>query len=157
VITLYALAGWDPLVRLFFWIGTTGGYGILLLLALTSVAVVVFFARDPRGEHPLVRVVAPALSALALAGMAVEAIGSYATLLGVADGAAESRLLPAAYLVVAVAGLVLAAVLRSRRPGIYAGIGGGHLTAAAGPPLIPAVPDPAPAPGGLYGNTGGWR
>ena len=46
VILAYAAGGWNPQTDLFFWLGTTGGYGILLLLALTSIAVVRFFARN---------------------------------------------------------------------------------------------------------------
>ena len=48
VIVVYAVAGWDPLVRLFFWGGTGGGFGVLLLIAVTWVAVIVFFARTGR-------------------------------------------------------------------------------------------------------------
>jgi hypothetical protein len=33
VIVLYALAGWDPMIRLFFWLGTTGAFGVLCLRA----------------------------------------------------------------------------------------------------------------------------
>src|SRR5690606_41243118 len=32
VITTYAVAGWDQLVQLFFWGGTSGGLGVLLLI-----------------------------------------------------------------------------------------------------------------------------
>ena len=48
VIALYALAGWDPMVRLFFWGGTTGAFGVLCLLVPTSRAVLAFYARAPR-------------------------------------------------------------------------------------------------------------
>jgi amino acid transporter len=51
VIVVYALAGWDPMVQLFFWLGTSGAFGVLCLLATTSIAVITFFARDPRGEN----------------------------------------------------------------------------------------------------------
>jgi hypothetical protein len=51
VIVVYALAGWDPTVRLLFWLGTTGAFGVLCLLAVTLIAVIRFFARDPRGEN----------------------------------------------------------------------------------------------------------
>ena len=50
VICAFAAAGWSPMTGLFFGGGTTGGFGILLLLAVTSVAVIAFFARNPRGE-----------------------------------------------------------------------------------------------------------
>jgi len=153
VIAVYAVAGWDPLVRLFFWVGTTGGYGILLLLAATSVAVIVFFARDRRGENLAVRVLAPGTAALLLAAMAWEATSNYATLLGVPGGSPEARLLPAAYLAIVAAGVILALVLRSHRPDVYAGIGAGHLVSAT--PLRPW--SPMPAPGGLYGTQAGGR
>src|SRR5215218_1322705 len=39
------LFGWDPMVRLFFWGGTTGAFGVLCLLVATSLAVLAFFAR----------------------------------------------------------------------------------------------------------------
>ncbi len=87
VIAVYALAGQDPMTRLFFWLGTTGGFGILILLALTAVAVIAFFARDPRGENAWPRLIAPALAAILLAGIVVLAVMHYGTLLGVPAGA----------------------------------------------------------------------
>ena len=50
VIGAFALAGGQPMQDLFFDLGTTGGFGILLLYALTSVAVIAFFARNPAGR-----------------------------------------------------------------------------------------------------------
>ena len=83
VITGYALTDQDPVTRLFFWLGTSGGFGILVLLALTSVAIVAFFARDPSGENVWGRLIAPALAAVLLGGIVVLAVWHYATLLGV--------------------------------------------------------------------------
>lgn len=57
VIVLYAAAGWDPLVQLFFWAGTGGGFGVLLLVTTTSVAVLGFFSRSPVPLGPWRRVV----------------------------------------------------------------------------------------------------
>ena len=66
-IAIFALGGWPPMTDLFFWLGTTGGFGILLLLAATSVAVIAFFARDPHGESAWRRLIAPALATTLLA------------------------------------------------------------------------------------------
>jgi amino acid transporter len=123
VIVLYALAGWDPMVRLFFWLGTTGAFGVLCLLAATSIAVIRFFARDPRGESAWRRLVAPALAALALLAMVWAGLANYATLLGVPPGSTEAWALPAAFAVAAVVGIVYGAWLRSARPEVYQGIG----------------------------------
>ena len=45
-IAVTALAGFSPMNGLLFGLGTTGGFGILILLAVTAVAVIAFFARD---------------------------------------------------------------------------------------------------------------
>jgi amino acid transporter len=127
VIAAYALAGWDPMTRLFFWLGTTGGFGILVLLALTAVAVIVFFARDPHGENAWRRLIAPALAAVLLADIVVLAVLHYGTLLGVPAGATAAWALLASYAAVAVIGLAWGLILKARRPQTYAAIGlGAH-------------------------------
>ena len=123
VIVIYAAGGWAPMTDLFFWLGTTGGFGILILLTVTSVAVIAFFRRDPRGETAWRRLIAPALAAVLLAGTVVLAMLHYGTLLGVAPGSPAAWVLPASYAVVAVIGLCWGAILRARRPQIYETIG----------------------------------
>ena len=85
------------MARLFFWRGTTGGLGIILLLAATSVAVIAFFARDPRGENAWRRLAAPALAGFVLTGIAVLAVQHYAILLGVPPGDPAAWVLPGCY------------------------------------------------------------
>jgi len=127
VIVLYAAGGWAPMTHLFFWLGTTGGFGILVLLALTSAAVIAFFARDPRGENAWRRLIAPGTAAILLTGIVVLAVLHYATLLGVSPGDPAAWALPASYPVVAVIGLGWGLILRIRRPQVYAAIGlGAH-------------------------------
>ena len=94
-----------------------------MLLAATSVAVIAFFARDPRGENQWHRLTAPALAVIVLAGIAVLAVQHYAALLGVAPGDPAAWTLPTSYAVVALAGLGWALILKTRRPAIYATIG----------------------------------
>jgi amino acid transporter len=126
-IAAFALAGANPMATLFYWLGTTGGFGILILLAATSVAVIAFFGRDPRDEGTWVRLIAPALAAVLLAGIVVLAVWHYATLLGVAPGSAAAWALPASYAAVAVIGAGWGLLLRARRPQVYATIGlGAH-------------------------------
>ncbi len=120
---MYALAGWDPMVRLFFWLGTTGAFGVLCLLAATSIAVLRFFAVGPRGENAWRRLVAPALALLALLAMVWAGVANYATLLGVAPGSTETWALPGVFAVVAVIGVAYGVWLRSARPEVYQRIG----------------------------------
>jgi amino acid transporter len=126
-ILAYAAGGWPPMTDLFFWLGTTGGFGIIILLALTAVAVIAFFARDPRGEGPWPRLVAPALAAVLLVGIVVLAAAHYPTLLGVPPGDSAAWALPASYAVVAAIGLGWGLVLKISRPQVYGAIGlGAH-------------------------------
>jgi amino acid transporter len=86
VIVLYATQGWDPLVRLFFWGGMWGGFGVLLLLTTTSIAVAAFFARHPDQRWPdstWRTALAPALATAGLLAVLVLALRNFATLLGV--------------------------------------------------------------------------
>jgi amino acid transporter len=127
VIAGYALAGAPPMQDLFFDLGTTGGFGLLLLYALTSVAVIVFFARNPTQETAWARLIAPALAAVLLSGIAVLAVQHYATLLGVAPGSAPAWALPAGYAAAAALGLGWGLIIKIRRPEVYATIGlGAH-------------------------------
>lgn len=123
VISLYAIAGWDPLVRLFYWGGTSGGLGVLLLITATSIAVVVFFARDRRGEHPLRVLVAPVIAAVALLAVLAVALDNVAVLLGVAATHPLATAVVVTYLAAALAGIAWGLGLRRMRPGVYARIG----------------------------------
>lgn len=148
VIVVYAVAGWDPLVQLFFWAGTSGGLGVLLLIAVTSVAVLGYFTRDPRGESLWRRAVAPALATVALLVVVWLALSHFGTLLGVADSHPLRWGVPAGYLLIAVLGIGWGLALRSARPQVYAGIGLGAKAAAAGmdgppQPAGPSAPDQA--------------
>jgi amino acid transporter len=127
VIAAYALAGWQPMTQLFFWLGTTGGFGILVLLALTAIAVIAFFARHPNHEGAWQRLIAPALATILLSGIVVLAVLHYNTLLGVPPGAVAAWALPASYAAAAVIGLGWGLILKTRRPQVYATIGlGAH-------------------------------
>jgi amino acid transporter len=127
VIAGYALAGAHPMQDLFFDLGTTGGFGVLLLYALTSMAVITFFARNPAQETAWGRLIAPALAAILLTGIAILAVQHYATLLGVAPGSAAAWALPAGYGAAALTGLSWGLIIKVRRPEVYQTIGlGAH-------------------------------
>jgi amino acid transporter len=129
VIVIWAIAGWDPVLHLFYWLGTSGGLGVLILLLATSVAVPLFFARDHQGETRWRRTIAPTLAALALAGITVLAFHNLAALLGVAPGHPLVWIVPTVFAAVAVAGLAYGRWLRTGRPEVYARLGyGGPIT-----------------------------
>ncbi|SEF18424.1 Amino acid transporter [Jiangella alba] len=125
VILIYAFFDLDPLVQLFFNLGTTGGFGVLALVTLTSVAVIVFFARHPSGENVWRRAIGPVLAMILLVIVVILAISNYDILIGVASDAPERWILPGLFVIAALAGLLWAQFLKSARPDVYEAIGQG--------------------------------
>jgi len=141
VIVLYAVLGLDPLVQLFFYGGTLGGFGVLLLIAATSIAVLVFFARNQTGENAWRRVIAPALATICLLAIVYLAVDNFATLLGVKPSSPLRWLLPGSYLVAIAVGLMWALVLRGANADVYRRIGLG--AKASSSQTVPAVAPPS--------------
>lgn len=96
---------------------------MLLLLLITSAAVIAFFARDPRGENPWRRLIAPALATVLLAGIITLAVQHYNILLGVPPSDPAAWAFPASYAVIAVTGLAWGLILKTRHPLVYAAVG----------------------------------
>jgi len=130
VIVVYAAAGLDPFVQLFFWIGTTGGFGVLLLLCATSAAVIGFAVKTKYPDGVWRSFIAPGLALVALTILAWRTVVDYAVVLGVRPGDRVAWILPSLYLVIALAGLLWGLFLRQARPHVYGSIGLGP--AAAG-------------------------
>lgn len=131
VLVLYAVAGWDPLVQLFYWGSTSGGLGVLLLITLTSIAVLGFFARDRRGETLWHRVIAPLIATVILLVVAYLALDNLPTLFGVAPGTGPAKVIPAAFLLIFAAGTCWGLILHRTQPAVYQGIGRGTRSAVA--------------------------
>ena len=128
VIILYMAFDLDPVVQLFFWIGTAGGFGILVLVALTSIAVFAFFLRKPGDESTFGRVIAPVLATVLLAVVVYYAVAGFHNLLGVASDDPLRWIIPAAYPAVALLGIVWALILKVTKPEVYQAIGLGANT-----------------------------
>ena len=129
VIMWFGLNHLDPMTQLFFAVGTTGGFGVLVLLAATSIAVIVYFARHRLDESLWQRVIAPGVAALCLTAIVVLAVDKYWMLLGVAPGTPAATILPSVFAVAAAIGLLWALVLKVGRPTVYEAIALGITTA----------------------------
>ncbi|MGL3805510.1 APC family permease [Paeniglutamicibacter sp. R2-26] len=66
LVLVAAVLGLDPIAQFYTWLGGISSVGIVLLLALTSVAVLVFFGRKERGGPVWQRRIAPALGLVGL-------------------------------------------------------------------------------------------
>ncbi|MFG3257340.1 APC family permease [Streptomyces sp. NPDC048172] len=139
VVGAFALAGRDPVADLFTWLTNLGALGVILLLLVTSAAVVRFFAGGPgaRGgagagagagdESVWNRLLAPLAAGIALAVIFSLGLTNFGAQLGVAPGNPLRWIFPGLVLVAAVLGLAWGVWLRAARPATYRGIG----TAAA--------------------------
>ena len=132
VIVLFAAARWPAMNGLFFGGGTMGGLGVMILLAVTSAAVIRFFGPHPRRREPLGADDRPGPVRPAAGAAIVLAIMHFGTLLGTGPGNPAAWLLPSAFGAAAVGGLCWGAFLRARRPDVYATIGlGAHAAGQA--------------------------
>jgi hypothetical protein len=94
VVTVFAFSGKDPVLTLFNWFTNLGALGIILLPALTSAAVVAYFARNRRGENAWNRLVAPAVACAGLGAVFIASLLNFDALLGAEKGSALTWALP---------------------------------------------------------------
>lgn len=131
VIIVFAIvgAGSDdplfPVVTLFTWLTNMGAFGLVLLMALTALAVIGFLRAHAKEYSLWTRVIAPGLSAIGLIVLFISIVINFNVLIGLEGTSVLSWLLPAIVLVPGIIGTLWAFVLRSRRPQLYAGIGTG--------------------------------
>ncbi len=123
VLIIAAVAQIDPVVSLFF-VGTSlGALGVLILMVITSLAVIGYFRERPGLERPWSRSVAPFLGGVLLTLVLVLVLDNFHTLLGVPPGDARSWAVPAVFAVVAAMGLLWGWFLKVQRPEVYRTIG----------------------------------
>jgi hypothetical protein len=125
----FALAGKDPVLSLFTWLTNLGALGVLLLMAVTSFAVVAYFRRSPdSGVSTWASTIAPAIAGVLLLIVLVLGVLNFNVLItGSTDAPTDSMaiVLPLILFGGGVLGLLLGAVLRRSRPEIFARIGAG--------------------------------
>ncbi|WP_082177746.1 APC family permease [Arthrobacter sp. RIT-PI-e] len=147
LVIVFALAGRGsdlgplfPVLTLFTWLTNAGAFGLIFLLAITSIAVIGHFRREPTGHSPWVRWIAPAISAAALGTVFVLILINFDVLIGSDGRSPLSVVMPGIILATGVAGVVWGEHLRRHRPEVFAVVGSGRAggapeggTAAHGP------------------------
>lgn len=128
LVVILAFAGSDPFTVMFPVLSTLAAIGVLTLMAVTSVAVIRYFRRGggPGTVSPLRWLVAPAVATAAIAVVLGTVLANLGSLLGPEAGRTLTAALPTVIVLAAVAGLVWALVLRTRRPEVYRRIGVGR-------------------------------
>ncbi len=145
VILVFTVLGGDPLVQLFYYGGSIGAFGVLLLITATAIAVPVYFARTRTAESTWRTRYAPVAAAVLLFALTTLAVSNVDVLLGVAPGTTLTWAVPTAYAAAALLGAVWALALMVTRPGVYAAIGLGADAATQPAPPTPRTPAHAAA------------
>jgi amino acid transporter len=121
-VLLFAGLGGDPVLTLFSWLSNLATLGVIALMALSSAAVPVFFARRGHGPRRLFRTrIAPILAACALLAVLVLAIVHFNVLTG--SNGLLCIVLPAAIPAAACLGMLRAWQLRRKDPARYRELG----------------------------------
>jgi amino acid transporter len=118
ILAAMILLGLDPVLEIFTWLSGSTTLGALVLMALTCIAVIVYFRRTRVDRRAWQTVIAPSLGMIGLAVILAVVIANLPTLVG--GSVAVALVIGAVIVVCLVAGLVVAGVLRTRRPAAYA-------------------------------------
>ena len=121
VLAVFAGMGLDPILNMFTWISQIGTLGVIGMLAITSLSVMVFFAKQGGGSA-LSTMILPAVSGLIMAVLFVFVFVNYGDLTGTTGGAL-GWILPALIPAAALIGFLLAQRLKSADPARYARMG----------------------------------
>lgn len=87
-VAVFAIAGMDPVTQVFAWMAGTATLGVLALMALTCLAVIVFFRRTQVDPRPWPTLVAPVLGLIGLLGCLWLTVSNFSTLIGGSTGLA---------------------------------------------------------------------
>lgn len=132
-----------PVLRLFTWMGNIGALGIMLLMAVSCLAVIVFFVRRGAARAQRWRLAASAVAGVALCTIATYTVKDFGVLLASESGALPLWVLPGVIVLAALTGLLQGVVLRTVRPDLHAHIGlGNQAFQPESPPPGTASPRP---------------
>ena len=135
VLAIFALAKQDPVTTLFTWLTTLGAFGVILLMALTSFAVVRFFQRHPEYEEgQWARRIAPLIAGVCLSVIFIVVLLNFNVLVTDSTTAplnSKSIILPAIVIGGGLIGVLVGLRLKRTNPAVYAGIGEGRAAAEA--------------------------
>ncbi|MFE0749263.1 APC family permease [Gordonia sp. NPDC058843] len=107
----FAVAGADPVLQLFTWMAGVAIVSILVLMVLTSIAIIVWFRRSSTDNRLWHTRIAPALGTVGLLGITALVVANFTTLIS------GSQILATVFLLVIVAVFVIGASIgRWRRP-----------------------------------------
>ncbi|MGO1385062.1 MAG: APC family permease [Arachnia sp.] len=120
-VMLTVVAGLDPVIQAFTWYSGLATIAIVVMMAMTSIAVVLYFRKFPNEERSKWKSqVAPILATIGLIGVVITVAAYFPFLLDSGWGFAILVLMPVALAIVG--GYIQALVIKRKSPSSYAGI-----------------------------------
>ncbi|CDJ98915.1 Amino acid transporters [Microbacterium sp. C448] len=126
LIAVFAALNLDPVLQVFTWFAGVATLAIAILMALTSVAVIAYFAKTRKDRRPWNTIIAPALGLLGLIASAILIAAYFPIMVGDVDAegtpvfGAVSWFLLALIVIFPVLGYVQAWWIKKSRPAAYA-------------------------------------
>ncbi len=99
---------------MFTWLTNSAAFGLVLLMALTSFAIMGYFAKHRTKDSLLTRVIAPLLSGLALVFIFIQIIVNFDVLLGMEEPGMLGYILMAVVIVPGIIGFLVTSAVRTR-------------------------------------------
>ncbi|WFR70922.1 hypothetical protein P9209_15915 [Prescottella defluvii] len=113
---IVTVIGWDPFKQIYTWFSGAATLGLIALMAMTSLAVIVFFRKKTCARGVWHAAIAPGLSLIGLTVILILVIGNFSLLVGSTSTAVVlGGLIWATF----VAGVVGAEVMKRTRPDRY--------------------------------------
>lgn len=123
VVTGFAIAGINhelgdlfPVLTLFTWLTNAAAFGLVFLLAITSVAIIRWFSRNPNGRGIWTRIIAPGLATLGLSAVFVMILANFGLMIDAEEGSALIYIMPGIIIAGGIIGLIWGQIIQSRRP-----------------------------------------
>jgi amino acid transporter len=126
LIVVFAIFQLDPVLQVFTWFAGVATLAIAILMALTSVAIIIYFLKTKKDRRPWNTIIAPALGLLGLVGSAVLIAAYFPIMVGDVDTTGTPTFGAVSWFLLALVGLfpligyVQASWIKARRPAAYA-------------------------------------
>ncbi|MFU8946437.1 APC family permease [Mycetocola zhadangensis] len=124
-IVIFAVLNLDPVLQVFTWFAGVATLAIAILMAITSAAIIVYFARTKKDGRLWNTVIAPGLGFLGLVGAAIVIIANFPMLVGDVDATGTpafgtvSAVLLGLTALFPIIGWVQAMVIKKTHPAVY--------------------------------------
>lgn len=110
----------DPVTQVYAWGAAAGTLGYMLILALTSASIIVYFIRNKSKMNRWTVLYSPLLSLIAILSCLVVALKNLPLLIGGNDADAAAIIIKAFMLFIFLSGVLLAVYMRWKSPGSFA-------------------------------------